>query len=134
MSTSKPSGSSGRIDSMRNACSSSGASCDMRASSSIWAKYGAAQDLVRPVLGDVERAQRARRARASCGGARKYDGERCSIVTCAAFLRDRRDQRRGRRAGADDDDALAGEVEVLGPLLRVHDRPWNRSMPSHCGW
>src|SRR3712207_8571020 len=38
------------------------------------------------------------------------------------LLRDRRDQRGGRGPGADDDDALAGEVEVLGPLLRVDDQ------------
>ena len=34
----------------------------------------------------------------------------------------RGDERDGRRATADDDDALACVVEILGPLLRVHDR------------
>jgi hypothetical protein len=46
----------------------------------------------------------------------KKVGERWSIG-------DRRDQRRRGRAGADDDDPLAGEVDVLRPLLRVHDLP-----------
>ena len=50
-----------------------------------------------------------------------YVGERCSIVTCAACLGERRDERHRRRAAADHDDALAGVVEVGRPLLRVHD-------------
>ena len=53
-------------------------------------------------------------------------GLRCSIVTCSARRRPRRRQHRRHqgdrgRAAADDDDLLAGVVEVLGPELRVHD-------------
>ena len=36
---------------------------------------------------------------------------------------ERRDHRHGRRAAADDDDALAVVVDVVGPELRVHDLP-----------
>ena len=51
-----------------------------------------------------------------------YVGERCSIVTCPAVGGHRRHQRHRGRAAADDDDLLARVVEVLGPVLRVHDR------------
>ena len=89
----------------------------------------------RPLLGDVlapgERvaalARRARcaarwRSRPSAAAAGRRSGVRWSIVTCAAVLGHRRDQRDGGRAAADDHDPLAGVVEVLGPVLRVDDR------------
>src|SRR5579883_2124815 len=38
-----------------------------------------------------------------------------------AFVSDVRNERRGRRAGADDDDLLAGEIDVLRPELRMDD-------------
>ena len=50
-----------------------------------------------------------------------YVGERCSIVTCSARLRHARHERDGGGAAADDHDALAGVVEVVGPVLRVHE-------------
>ncbi len=38
-----------------------------------------------------------------------------------AILRHRRDQGRRGRAGADHDDLLVGVIEIVGPLLRMHD-------------
>ena len=61
------------------------------------------------------------RAGLAPGNETMYVGERCSIVTCAASLRQRRDERHRGRAAADHDDALAGVVDVLGPVLGVHD-------------
>ena len=54
------------------------------------------------------------------GTERTYVGERCSIVTCAAPSAARAGTRVTAVAPrADDDDALARVVEVVGPVLRV---------------
>ena len=45
----------------------------------------------------------------------------------------RRDQRHRGGAAADDDHPLAGIVEVLGPVLRVHDPAVERSRPANSG-
>ena len=72
--------------------------------------------------------------RSSAGTERMYVGERCSIVTCAAPP--------WASAGtsvtavaprADDDDALARGVEVVGPVLRVHDLAAEALRPAKCG-
>ena len=42
---------------------------------------------------------------------------------CGALGDQRRDERDGGRAGADDDNPLALDIEVVGPELRVDDRP-----------
>ena len=57
----------------------------------------------------------------SSGNAMTYEGERWSIVTCAAVRRHRGNERHRRRTAADHDDALAGVVEVLRPLLGMDD-------------
>ncbi len=50
-------------------------------------------------------------------------GVRWKTVDLVGDGRDRGEQLHAGGAVADDGDALAGEVEVLGPAGRVHDQP-----------
>jgi hypothetical protein len=43
--------------------------------------------------------------------------------TVSARIRKRGNQSQRGRATADHDDILAGVVELIGPVLQVHDRP-----------
>jgi hypothetical protein len=80
-----------------------------------------AHDLVHPLVGEIEWFQlhgelvfRGRGEEVG-GGALQHR----HVLRVRGY---RGDQRRGRRAGADHNHALAREVELLRPPLRVHDR------------
>jgi hypothetical protein len=88
-----------------------------------------AEDLVGPLLGDVERPQRVRQL----VGARAGEEERRRPLQhrhVGGVGRDRRDERGRRGARADDHHALAGEVEVLGPGLRGQRPPLRTAASS----
>ena len=78
----------------------------------------AADDLVGPLVGDLEVAQRV----GQLVGVRPRDEERGRPLEhrhVRAVVGDVRDERGGRGAGADHHDLLVGEVDLVGPLLRV---------------
>ena len=82
-----------------------------------------AHDLVDPCLVDVERAQFVGdRDRIAAGPEKSRRSLQHRYM--AALGRDRRDQCRRRRARTDDDDRLPGVVDILRPILRVNDPPF----------
>ena len=80
----------------------------------------AAHDLVDPGFVDLELAQRIGEVVGVAGGA-EIGRRALQQGDVAALARDRRHQRGGRGARTDDDDLLAGIVEILRPGLGVHD-------------
>jgi hypothetical protein len=81
---------------------------------------GAPEDLVGPLVGDVQGPQGLRQL-VGLGAGEEERRRPLEHRHVSGGLRHGRDEGRRRRAGADDDDALAGVVQVVGPLLRVHD-------------
>ena len=77
---------------------------------------------MRPVRGHVEAFQRRGELVLARRGEEVGRGPLHHRHVRGAFG-NRRDQRRGRRPRADHDDPLPGQVEVLRPLLRVHQQP-----------
>ena len=62
-----------------------------------------------------------------------YDGDRCSIVTCAASSAIAGTMVTAVAPLPMIDDAPVAVVEVLGPLLGMDDRPGEASMPGSSG-
>ena len=86
---------------------------DQRRSSSARSRYASSRGSTR----------RSRSASGSLAGQRDDVARRAlQHRHVRGRLRHRRDERDRRGAAADHDDALARVVEVLGPVLRVHDR------------
>ena len=81
----------------------------------------APHDLVHPLIGEIQGAQH--HGELVRGGRRvKVGGGALQHGHVLSFPGYRRDQRRGRGAGADHDDPLAREIEVLGPPLGMYDQ------------